>query len=64
MIEDSIYINRKLLSRFIVRIVPEEIPQKSRNFQVDIGVCLTLKNKLGKGLEEGRLPNGHGTFPG
>lgn len=46
MIEDSIFdINRKLPTHFTVRIVSEEISQKSRNLQVDTGVCLTLKKK-------------------
>lgn len=64
VIEDSIFdINRKLLTHFTVRILSEEISLKSRNFQVNIEVCLRLKNKLGKGLQEGRLPNQHGTYP-
>lgn len=64
MIEDSIFdINRKLPTHFTVRIVSEEISQKSRNLQVDKGVCLTLKKKkLGKRLEEGRLPNQLATY--
>lgn len=65
MIEDSIFdINRKLPTHFTVRIVSEEISQKSRNHQVDTGVCLTLKKKkkLGKRLEEGRLPNQLATY--
>lgn len=64
MIEESILdINRKQLTHFSVRIVLEEMSQKTRNLQVDIGIYLILKNKLGKGLEEGKLPNQHGTYP-
>lgn len=58
MIEDSIFdINRKLPTHFTVRIVSEEISQKSRNLQVDTGVCLTLKKKkIRQEIGRGKAP--------